>query len=201
MVTHAEDEESPAKWDSFREHARSWLAEHFPSDLKGKTHLLAALDGSQEETLDQKRWRQAMGKKGWGTPTWPKQYGGGGLSLAEAAILRAEMSVIGAWNPIGGMGVLMLGPTLLQYGTNEQKRLHIPGIAKGEVRWCQGYSEPSAGSDLAGLQTFADDRGDHYLVNGQKTWTSAGQWAHWCFVLVRTDRSQKHAGISFLLVD
>ncbi|MGQ3049188.1 MAG: acyl-CoA dehydrogenase family protein [Niveispirillum sp.] len=190
-----------AALDRFRDHARAWLADHFPADLKGKTHLLAALDGSQDETGDQARWRQAMGAKGWGTPTWARQYGGGGLSPAEAGILREEMARIGAWNPIGGMGVLMLGPTLLQYGTEEQKHRHIPGIARGEVRWCQGYSEPSAGSDLASLQTFAEDKGDHYLVNGQKTWTSAGQWAHWCFLLVRTDRRQKHAGISFLLVD
>lgn len=200
-MRHAGEQESPASLDSFREHTRAWLADYFPADMKGKEHLLAALDGSQDETSDQVRWRQAMGTKGWGTPTWPRQYGGGGLSQAEVGILRSEMSRIGAWNPIGGMGVLMLGPTLLQYGTEEQKLRHIPGIARGEVRWCQGYSEPSAGSDLASLQTFADDRGDHYLVNGQKTWTSAGQWAHWCFVLVRTDRSQKHAGISFLLVD
>lgn len=198
---HLGEEGGPASLEAFRQHARAWLADHFPADLKGKAHLLAALDGSQEETSDQARWRQAMGEKGWGTPAWPELYGGGGLSPAEAGILREEMTRIGAWNPIGGMGVLMLGPTLLQYGTEAQKHSHIPGIARGEVRWCQGYSEPSAGSDLASLQTFAEDKGDHYLVNGQKTWTSAGQWAHWCFLLVRTDRSQKHGGISFLLVD
>ncbi|SEJ66094.1 Acyl-CoA dehydrogenase [Sphingobium sp. AP50] len=187
--------------DGFREYVRGWLFENFPAELKGQEHLLAAVDGSEEETPVQTRWREAMGSKGWGTPTWPSEYGGGGLTSEDAEVLREEMRRIGAWNPIGGMGVLMLGPTVLQYGSEAQKHQHIPGIVRGEVRWCQGYSEPSAGSDLASLQTFAEDRGDHYLVNGQKTWTSAGQWAHWCFALVRTDRSQKHGGISFLLID
>ncbi len=111
------------------------------------------------------------------------------------------MARIGAWNPIGGMGIMMFGPTLLEYGSEAQKLEHIPAIAKGEVRWCQGYSEPGAGSDLASLQMFAEDKGDHYLVNGQKTWTSGGQWADKCFALVRTDKSKKHEGISFLLID
>jgi alkylation response protein AidB-like acyl-CoA dehydrogenase len=134
-------------------------------------------------------------------PTWPADYGGGGLSRAEARVLQQEMDRIGAWNPIGGMGVMMFGPTLLEYGSEAQKREHIPAIARGEVRWCQGYSEPNAGSDLASLQTFAEDRGDHYLVNGQKTWTSGGQWADKCFALVRTDKTKKHEGISFLMID
>jgi alkylation response protein AidB-like acyl-CoA dehydrogenase len=142
-----------------------------------------------------------MGEKGWGTPTWPSQYGGGGLSGAEARVLQQELNRAGAYNPIGGMGVMMFGPTLLEYGSEEQKREHIPPIARGEIRWCQGYSEPNAGSDLANLQTFAEDKGDHYLVNGQKTWTSGGQWADKCFAIVRTDRSDKHHGISFMLID
>jgi alkylation response protein AidB-like acyl-CoA dehydrogenase len=99
------------------------------------------------------------------------------------------------------MGILMFGPTLLEFGSEEQKLRHIPSICTADIRWCQGYSEPGAGSDLAALQTFAEDRGDHYIVNGQKTWTSGGQWADWCFALVRTDRSRKHEGISFLLID
>jgi alkylation response protein AidB-like acyl-CoA dehydrogenase len=111
------------------------------------------------------------------------------------------MAKAGAYNPIGGMGVMMFGPTLLEFGSDEQKREHIPAIARGEIRWCQGYSEPNAGSDLANLQTFAEDKGDHYLVNGQKTWTSGGQWADKCFAIVRTDRSDKHNGISFMLID
>jgi alkylation response protein AidB-like acyl-CoA dehydrogenase len=160
-----------------------------------------AIDGPSENSAEEAAWQKAMGEKGWGVPTWPKQYGGGGLERDQVRVLQEEMARIGAWNPIGGMGVMMFGPTLLEYGTEAQKQEHIPKIARGEVRWCQGYSEPGAGSDLASLQMFAEDKGDHYLVNGQKTWTSGGQWADKCFALVRTDKTQKHAGISFLLID
>ncbi len=147
------------------------------------------------------RWKKAMGGKGWGTPSWPKQYGGGGLSRDEQRVLQQEMAKIGAWSPIGGMGVMMFGPTLLEYGNEEQKSRHIPGIVTGEVWWCQGYSEPGAGSDLASLRTQCVDKGDHYLVNGQKIWTSGAQFADWCFCLVRTDNTKKHEGISFILID
>jgi alkylation response protein AidB-like acyl-CoA dehydrogenase len=156
----------------------------------------AALGGSDFRT-----WAKAVGAKGWGTPTWPKAYGGGGLSAAQARALQQEMNAIGAFNPIGGMGVMMFGPTLLEYGNEAQKQRHIPPITRGEIRWCQGFSEPGAGSDLASLQTKAEDKGDHYLVNGQKIWTSGAQWADWCFCLVRTDPTKKHEGISFLLID
>jgi alkylation response protein AidB-like acyl-CoA dehydrogenase len=142
-----------------------------------------------------------MGERGWGTPTWPAALGGGGLSATQARVLREEMAAAGAWNPIGGMGVAMFGPTLLEYGNEDQKRRHIPPIVRGEIRWCQGFSEPGAGSDLASLQTRAEDKGDHWLVNGQKIWTSGAQWADWCFCLVRTDTTRKHEGISFLLFD
>jgi len=187
--------------DAFREETRAWLAENFPPALKGKDNAMSALEGPSDPSADETAWQKAMGEKGWGVPGWPAAYGGGGLSKPEIRVLQEEMARIGAWNPIGGMGVMMFGPTLLEYGTEEQKREHIPAIAKGEVRWCQGYSEPNAGSDLANVQTYADDKGDHYLVNGQKTWTSGGQWADKCFALVRTDKSQKHGGISFLLLD
>ncbi len=151
---------------------------------------------------DEELWRRRMGEKGWGVPTWPTEYGGGGLSPAEARVLRDEMDRIGAPNPIGGMGVGMFGPTLLEYGTEAQLRRHIPPIVKGELRWCQGFSEPGAGSDLASLQTRAEDKGDHFLVNGQKIWTSGAHLADWCFCLVRTDpKAKKHEGISFLLID
>ncbi len=201
MATAADLDRSTDPLETFRQEARAWLAENFPESLRGKDGGMTAVDGPTAETPEQKKWREAMGAKGWGVPTWPAEYGGGGLSRDEARVLFEEMARIGAWNPIGGMGVMMFGPTLLEYGTEEQKREHIPAIARGEVRWCQGYSEPGAGSDLASLQTFAEDKGDHYLVNGQKTWTSGGQWADKCFALVRTDKSQKHAGISFLLID
>ncbi|ALE15794.1 Acyl-CoA dehydrogenase family protein [Altererythrobacter epoxidivorans] len=187
--------------DAFREEVRQFLADNFPEELKGKGNALAGVEGPTAETEPQRKWREAMGARGWGTPTWPKEYGGGGLNRKQAAILNEELAKAGAYNPIGGMGVMMFGPTLLEYGSEEQKKEHIPPICRGEVRWCQGYSEPNAGSDLANLQTTAEDKGDHYLVNGQKTWTSGGQWADKCFCLVRTDRSDKHRGISFLLID
>jgi len=192
---------APDHQADFRQEARDWLATNFPPALRGHDNAISALEGPNEPTPDEERWRVAIGERGWGVPTWPAAYGGGGLDRAEARVLADEMARAGAWNPIGGMGVMMFGPTLLEYGSEEQKREHIPAIARGEVRWCQGYSEPGAGSDLAALQCFAEDRGDHYLVNGQKTWTSGGQWADKCFALVRTDRTRKHEGISFLLID
>lgn len=187
--------------DGFRIDVRTWLEENFPPSLKGKGHLAMEIEVAGHEAEDFKRWKSAMGSKGWGTPSWPSQYGGGGLTKDQSKILVQEMARAGAFNPIGGMGVMMFGPTLLEYGSEEQKHEHIPAICRGEVRWCQGYSEPGAGSDLASLQTFAEDKGDHYLVNGQKTWTSGGQWADKCFALVRTDKSKKHEGITFLLID
>jgi len=201
MATAPEIDAPVNALDAFRAQAREWLAANFPPSLKGRDNAMSAVEGPTEEDAEQRAWRLAMGEKGWGVPTWPAEYGGGGLSRAEARVLQEEMARIGAWNPIGGMGVMMFGPTLREYGSEEQKSEHIPAIARGEVRWCQGYSEPGAGSDLASLQTFAEDAGDHYVVNGQKTWTSGGQWADKCFMLVRTDKSKKHEGITFLLCD
>lgn len=190
-----------ASEDAFRTEVRQFLAANFPDELRGTGNMLAGLDGPTNETPVQKKWREAVGERGWGTPTWPKEYGGGGLTKGQARIIEHEFAKVGAYNPIGGMGVMMFGPTLLEYGDEKQKLEHIPPICRGEIRWCQGYSEPNAGSDLANLQTFAADKGDHYLVNGQKTWTSGGQWADKCFAIVRTDRSDKHNGISFMLID
>ena len=187
--------------DPFRTEVRQFLAANFPEELKGKGNLLAGLEGPTNETDEQKKWREAVAECGWGTPTWPTEYGGGGLTKAQAKIVTQEFAKSGAYNPIGGMGVMMFGPTLLEFGSEEQKCEHIPAICRGEIRWCQGYSEPNAGSDLANLQTFAEDKGDHYLINGQKTWTSGGQWADKCFAIVRTDRRDKHKGISFMLID
>lgn len=201
MATAAILDPTTSPLDDFRSEVRAWLAEHFPASLAHNDNAMSAVEGPAEPSADEAAWQKAMGDKGWGVPTWPAQYGGGGLDRDHARVLADEMARIGAWNPIGGMGVMMFGPTLLEYGTDEQKREHIPSIANGTVRWCQGYSEPGAGSDLAALQMFAEDKGDHYLVNGQKTWTSGGQWADKCFALVRTDKTQKHAGISFLLID
>jgi alkylation response protein AidB-like acyl-CoA dehydrogenase len=188
--------------EAFRLEARTWLEENFPKSLKGDfAAQMAKMTGGATESADAKLWRERMGDKGWGTPTWPKPYGGG-LSRNEARILQEEMAAIGARNPIGGMGVSMFGPTLLEYGTDGQKKKHMPGIVRGDVWWCQGYSEPGAGSDLASLQTRAEDMGDHWLINGQKIWTSGAQYADWCYCLVRTDpKAKKHEGISFMMID
>ncbi|MEO8926895.1 MAG: acyl-CoA dehydrogenase family protein [Caulobacteraceae bacterium] len=192
--THGADPET------FRGEARAWLAANFPPSLKGRGALMLA-EGPAPAGPDFQAWRCAMGEKGWGVPTWPAAYGGGGLTPTQAKVLAEEMAAIGAWSPIGGMGVMMFGPTLLEYGDEAQKRRHIPPIAKAQVRWCQGFSEPGAGSDLASLQTRCEDAGDHWLVNGQKVWTSGADHADWCFCLVRTDPARKHDGISFLLID
>jgi acyl-CoA dehydrogenase len=143
-----------------------------------------------------------MSAKGWTAPTWPREYGGGGLDDAQAAVLREEMRRLGCRPPLKSLGLWMLGPVLLKYGTAEQKRVHLPAIARGETRWCQGYSEPEAGSDLASLRTQAVLDGSDYVVDGRKIWTSHAQLADWMFCLVRTDLdAPKHRGITFLLVD
>ena len=188
--------------EAFRAEARAWLDENVPASLRGNPDLVTeAFMAGEKPTGDYDQWRRRMGEKGWGAPTWPKAYGGGGLSPAQARVLAQEMAAIGVANPIIGMGTSMFGPTLLEYGTEDQKQRHIPSIVRGELRWCQGYSEPGAGSDLAALQTKLEDAGDHWVVNGQKIWTSGAQWADWCFCLVRTDTTRKHEGISFVLIN
>ncbi|NKJ02616.1 alkylation response protein AidB-like acyl-CoA dehydrogenase [Novosphingobium sp. SG707] len=162
--------------------------------FQGDAHAAAA-------SKDFQAWRKAMADKGWGTPTWDKAYGGAGLSPAQAKIIAQELSAIGAFNPIRSYGTMMLGPTLLEFGTEEQRLQHLPRISTHELRWCQGFSEPGAGSDLASLQMKCVDAGDHWVVSGQKIWTSGADQADWCFALVRTDTSVKHGGISFLLID
>jgi acyl-CoA dehydrogenase len=192
--------------DSFKLEARSWLEENCPKEMRVpmKTEDDACWGGRhwtfQNEA--QQIWLERMVAKGWTVPTWPKEYGGAGLSRAEEAVLRKEMARIGARIPLSSFGIWMLGPALLKFGNETQKREHLPKIARGEIRWCQGYSEPNAGSDLASLATKAEDKGDHYLVNGQKVWTSYADKSDWIFCLVRTDNSgRKHEGISFLLFD
>ncbi|MGA0599958.1 acyl-CoA dehydrogenase family protein [Caulobacter sp. KR2-114] len=188
--------------EAFRVEARDWLEANFPTSLRRNREAAEAAMGPDRPKGDMALWKERMGAKGWGTPTWPKEYGGGGLTPQQNRVLQQEMDRIGAYNPIVGMGTSMFGPTLLEYGTEEQKQRHIPPIVRGELRWCQGYSEPGAGSDLASLQTKAEDKGDHFLINGQKIWTSGAQYADWCFCLVRTDpKAKKHEGISFVLID
>jgi alkylation response protein AidB-like acyl-CoA dehydrogenase len=150
----------------------------------------------------QRLWLERMGERGWTVPEWPREYGGGGLARDEAKVVQEEMQALGCRPPLKSFGISMLGPALLKYGSDAQKREHLPRIARGEIRWCQGYSEPNAGSDLAAIQTRAEDKGDHYVVNGQKIWTSYADKSDWIFCLVRTDfKAKKQAGISFVLFD
>ena len=189
--------------EAFRVEVRSWIDENFPHALRTPEKLEEYYQGLPRypEGDDFALWKERVKERGWGTPAWPTEYGGGGLPTQKARAVLEEIFANGAFNPMQGMGTTLLGPTLLEYGNEEQKALHLPRISRGEVRWCQGYSEPNSGSDLASLQTKAEDKGDHYLVNGQKIWTSGSLWADWIFCLVRTDPKEKHNGISFLLID
>jgi len=187
--------------EDFRGEVRAWLAEHCPPGARGPGPVPTGSSRITIEDPDTRLWLERMVERGWTVPTWPVAYGGGGLSDDEAAVLYEEMGAIDARPPLVNMGTRMLGPTLLEYGTEAQKRRHLTRIAQGGAAWCQGYSEPNAGSDLAGLRCRAEDRGDHFLINGQKTWTSGAQWADWMFCLVRTDpEAPKHRGISFVLL-
>ena len=188
--------------EAFRIEARNWIQANFPPSLKGRAgEVLAAIDGP-DLGGDFAVWKARMADKGWGAPTWPTEYGGGGLTPQQGRVLSQEMISAGAFNPmIGGMGLTMVGPTILEYGTEDQKRRHIPPMVRGELRWCLGYSEPNAGSDLAALQTKCEDKGDHWEVNGQKVWTSGADHSDWCGALVRTDpTARKHDGISFVMM-
>ncbi len=194
-----------AELDLFRSETRAWLEANCPPEMR--TPMRSEKDACWGgriwvfQSPAQEAWLRAMAGKGWTVPDWPTAYGGGGLSAAEYKVLREQMAAIGARNPLNSFGISMLGPALLKYGTEAQKLRFLTEIARGEIRWCQGYSEPGAGSDLAGLQTRAEDAGDHWLVNGQKVWTSYADQADWIFCLVRTSTETKHGGISFLLFD
>src|SRR3954471_21413911 len=192
--------------DIFRSETRAWLDSNCPPEMREPMRDESdACWGGRNAVFKneaQKRWMDVMAGRGWTVPDWPREYGGGGLSAAETKILKQEMARIGARNPLHSFGISMLGPALLKYGTEEQKKRFLPEIARGEIRWCQGYSEPNAGSDLASLQTKCEDKGDHWLINGSKIWTSGAQYSDWCGCLVRTDfAAKKHEGISFILLD
>ena len=187
---------------TFREDVRDWIKNNFPSTLVGNNP--ADVDYAAELESDHDLWRQRLADKGWGAPTWPKQYGGADLSQGEERIINDELSAANAFNPIPAlalMGVTMVGPTLLDYGTEDQKQRHLSPIARGEVKWCLGLSEPGAGSDLASLRTRAVDNGDHYVLNGSKVWTSGAHLSHWCGAVVRTNPdAKKRNGISFVML-
>jgi alkylation response protein AidB-like acyl-CoA dehydrogenase len=193
-----------ADLETFRSETRAWLEANCPASMRTPMGEDDVIWGGRNEVYnnpDSKAWLDAMASRGWTAPMWPKPYGGGGLSAAENQILQAELRRIKARPPLFSFGLWMFGPVLLEYGDEDQKMEHLPKIVRGEIRWCQGYSEPGAGSDLAGLQTRCEDKGDHYLINGQKIWTSYANKADWMFCLVRTDPSVKHEGISFVLID
>ncbi len=192
--------------EEFRKETRAWLEENCPPKMREplRNEKDACWGGRNWvfQSEDQKIWLERMAAKGWTAPSWPKEYGGGGLTRAEAKVLQQEMNAIGARSPLHSFGIWMLGPALLKFGSEEQRLRYLPEICRGEIRWCQGYSEPNAGSDLASLATKAEDKGDHFLVNGQKVWTSYADQADWIFCLVRTDNTgKKHHGISFVLFD
>lgn len=194
--------------DTFREEARAWIRENAPKSLwgtGGSGPFEGYWGGSKctESDPDVLRWRDLGIEKGWVAPCWPKEYGGGGLTLAHEQIIHEELRAIGAPRPIAGQGLAMFGPVLLKYGSDTQRAEHLPKIANGERRWCQGYSEPGAGSDLANVQLKAQREGDEFVLNGQKVWTSHADLSDWIYCLTRTDSNapKKQIGISVILAD
>ncbi|MNQ08784.1 Glutaryl-CoA dehydrogenase [compost metagenome] len=191
--------------DDFRQETRAWLEANCPHSLRTPTPEGELVWGGSKiefSSEDQRLWFERMRDKGWFCPDWPREYGGGGLSPAELAVLESELRRLKCRPPQINLGIWMLGPVLLEYGSEEQKRALLPPMARGEIRWCQGFSEPNAGSDLASLKTSARDEGDHFVVNGTKIWTSYGDKSDWMYALVRTDaKAPKHLGISLIVLD
>ena len=195
-----------ADLEQFRRETRAWLEANCPPEMRrpavSDADVFWGGRNAKFSSEPQRVWFERMRDRGWTVPDWPREYGGGGLDPAETKVLREEMAAIGARPPLSSFGIWMLGPALLKYGSEAQKREHLPRIAAGLIRWCQGYSEPNAGSDLASLQTRAESDGDDFIINGQKIWTSGANYADWIFCLVRTDlNAKKHDGISFILFD
>jgi alkylation response protein AidB-like acyl-CoA dehydrogenase len=191
--------------DGFRQEVRTWLEANCPVSLRTPTPDGQLIWGGRDVNFtfdDQKLWFDRMRDKNWFCPTWSTAYGGGGLSSKENGILESEVRRLKCRPPQINLGIWMLGPVLLQHGSEAQKQEFLKPMTRGEVRWCQGFSEPNAGSDLASIRTSAVDMGDHYLVNGSKIWTSYGDKSDWMYALVRTDpNAAKHSGISLLLLD
>ncbi|MBT3788371.1 MAG: acyl-CoA dehydrogenase [Alphaproteobacteria bacterium] len=190
--------------DQFRQETREWLEANCPASMRepmSESEIVWGGRNAEFPNPDSKLWLERMGERGWTAPVWPTKYGGGGLSKDQNMVLQSELKRINARPALFSFGLWMLGPALLEFASEEQKLKFLPQIVRGEIRWCQGYSEPGAGSDLAGLQTRAVPDGDDYVINGQKVWTSYADEADWIFCLVRTDTSVKHEGISFILFD
>ena len=191
--------------EEFRNHVREWLQDNCPESQRQPITPEEQYWGGRRGSFasdDAKVWFERMRDQGWIVPEWPAEYGGAGLGEREAKVIKEEMKSLRARLPLYGLGIWMLGPALLEYGSSAQKEQHLRAIVNGELRWAQGYSEPGAGSDLASLQCKAEDMGDHFLVNGSKIWTTAGDRCDWIFCLVRTNpTAKKQEGISFLLID
>jgi alkylation response protein AidB-like acyl-CoA dehydrogenase len=198
-------EHSVSDLSAFREEIRGWLEESCPASMRTPMPADESPGGGRRAVYknpDTKVWMDRMAERGFTVPMWPKEYGGAGLTKEENAVLTEELRRINARPAHVGMGISMIGPALLEFGTEAQKQEHLPKIARGEIWWCQGYSEPGAGSDLASLRTSAVEDWDEYVINGQKIWTSGADHADWIFCLVRTDpNASKHDGITFILFD
>ncbi len=183
---------------AFRDEVRAFIAEAFDDDMRAK---LAQSKNNHLDKEAQVRWLKRLGQKGWIAPDWPEEYGGTGWSLGKKYVFDMEMALAGAPST-SNMGLRMCAPVVMAFGTPEQKAQHLPKILTTDVWWCQGYSEPGSGSDLASLALKAERDGDHYVLNGSKTWTTLAQWADWMFCLVRTSNEEiRQKGISFLLID
>ncbi|MFZ9478032.1 MAG: acyl-CoA dehydrogenase family protein [Steroidobacteraceae bacterium] len=190
--------------EEFRRETRQWLETHCPASMRTPMSEREVVWGGRNGSFpsaDAEQWLRVMAERGWTAPSWPTQYGGGGLSAQQSSVLQEELRRLKARPPLYSFGLWMFGPVLLEFGDEQQKQRFLPPIVRGEIRWCQGYSEPGAGSDLASLATRCEDRGDHFLINGQKIWTSYANLADWMFCLVRTDTGKKHGGISFIVFD
>lgn len=202
-MSKPESHQNPSQ--PFRDEVAAWLVVNCPASMRTPATEHDTVWGGRKAVFpsdDARLWLKRVVDKGWIAPTWPPQYGGAGLSNTEARIIRQEMKRLGCRRPLMSLGLHMMGPTIMEFGTEAQRLEHLPKIARGEIRWCQGYSEPGAGSDLASLQCKAVDAGDHFVVTGQKVWTSYADKSDFLFCLVRTDpTAPKHEGISVLLID
>jgi len=206
FICVTQQETNVSDLQAFRHETRDWLEQNCPLSMRQPTSGGDdACWGGRNYTFaseDQKLWMERMAAKGWTAPDWPTEYGGGGLDKGQRKVLKEEMARINARSPLDSFGIWMIGPALLKFGSEALKQQHLPPIVRGEIRWCQGYSEPGAGSDLAGLQSKGEDMGDHFIANGQKVWTSYGDKADWMFCLLRTDtEAKKQMGISLVLFD
>ena len=193
-----------AQDEAFRQELRAWLEKNRPeqSSADNDDHTDFMHEGSKDQWQRRLNWHRKMHSGGWVGISWPKEYGGRGATLTQQLIYNEEMAAANTPQLVNGLGIMLVGPTIIHWGSEEQKQRYVPKILSGEEIWCQGYSEPGSGSDVASLQTRAIEEGDYFIVNGQKVWTSDAHHADWCILLVRTDPSApKHKGISYVLVD